>query len=129
MSIRLTVPIYLTKEFKTKKNKTISLNMNWYRNVHYMINNDIKKQFKDEIREQIEWKTIDTPIVVEYNLYWKRMSDLDNWSAVVTKYTQDALVEEWVIPADDFNHIVKNIYEVKEKDTINPRFEVIINKK
>ena len=54
------------------------------------------------------------------------MSDLDNWSAVVTKFLQDALVEYWCIEDDNFNYIKKNSYEVIEKDYENPRFEITI---
>ncbi len=55
------------------------------------------------------------------------MSDLDNWQSVVTKFFQDALKECGCIEDDNFSFIRKNIYEVINRDRINPRFEVTIS--
>lgn len=86
----------------------------------------MKKQYKELISEQLEWLRYDWPIEVEYKLYRARMSDLDNWSAVISKYFQDSLVECWCIEDDNFDYIKKNTYEVIEKDYKNPRFVITI---
>lgn len=121
----LEIPLYIEIPRKTKKNKKISLTLNWYRNAHYIVSNVAKKIFKDKIKKDIIWKSL-KPIKVHYKIYWKRISDLDNWSWVATKFLQDALVEEWFIESDDFSWITKNMYEVWWKDVKNPRFEVSI---
>ena len=123
---KIIAPIYMLQEYKTKKNKNISLTMNWYRNVHYIVNNNIKKQFKDIMWPQLEWLKFEWQLSIEYNLYRKRMSDLDNWQAVVTKYFQDALIGHWCIEEDNFDYIKKNTYEVVWKDKERPRFEITI---
>jgi len=123
---KIIAPIYLVKEYKTKKNKNISLTMNWYRNAHFIVNNEMKKQFKEIIWPQLIGKTFTWELYIEYDLYRKRMSDLDNWQAVVTKYFQDALVEYKCIVDDDFNYIRKNSYEAIAKDKDYPRFEITI---
>lgn len=120
-------PIYLTMIRKTKKNKNISLNMNWYRNVHFIENNNIKIMFLNHITPQIEGLLFTGPVALEYNLYWSRLSDLDNWSSVVTKFFQDALKDAGCIIDDNFHHIKKNTYEVVGQDKVNPRFEITIS--
>lgn len=120
------LPIYLTLPRKTKKDKSISLNLNWYRNVNFIVNNQVKKLFLDTVSRQLRWLKYEWEIELHYKLYWKRISDLDNWQAVVTKYFQDSLVECRCIEDDNFNFIKKNVYEVIEKDMKNPRFEVEI---
>ena len=122
----ITVPIYLEQEYKTKKNKNISLNLNLYRNMHYIVSNNLKKQFKNKIKNQLLWRVYSTPITVNYKLYWKRLSDLDNLQAVVTKYFQDALVEFGCIEDDNFKFIKMNTYEVMEQDKEKPRMDIYI---
>jgi|SaaInlStandDraft_7_1057024.scaffolds.fasta_scaffold01102_8 hypothetical protein len=124
----ITVPIYLVQHYKTKKDKLLWLNMNWYRNAHYIVSNNMKRQFKEQIKEQLLWIVYYWQLTVNYKLYWKRLSDLDNLQAVVTKFFQDALVECGCIEDDNFNYIRMNTYEVVAQDKINPRMEVTINK-
>lgn len=83
--------------------------------------------FLNHITPQIKWLSFIWPIELEYKLYWSRLSDLDNWSSVVTKFFQDALKEAWCIIDDNFHHIKKNTYEVMDQDKKNPRFEITIN--
>lgn len=121
------LPLYM-KNFPVsgKKVKNISLNMNWYRNVHFILNNKVKIAFKEMIHSQIEWLKFEWPIWIKYDMYYSHMSDLDNWQSVVTKFFQDALKEYWCIVDDNMNYIVCNQYRVKWKDKDNPRFEVTI---
>lgn len=121
------LPLYL-KNFQVSKNKTknISLNMNWYRNVHFILNNKVKVAFKEMIESQIKWLKFKWQIWIKYDMYYSHMSDLDNWQSVVTKFFQDALVESKCIPDDNMTVIVYNWYRVKGKDKDNPRFEVTI---
>ena len=53
---KFTVPLYITQVYKSKKkkNKNISLTMNWYRNVHFIVNNKMKIQFKELIEDQLQ---------------------------------------------------------------------------
>lgn len=118
----------MTQAYKTKKDKTISLNLNVYRNMHYIVNNKLKQEFKELIAPQLKWKKYKYPIQITYKLYWKRMSDLDNLQAVVTKYFQDALVEYDCIKDDNFDYIKWNSYEVMWQDKDNPRFEITISR-
>lgn len=119
-------PIYMVQHRVTKPDKNYSLNLNVYRNLHYIINNNLKKEFKDIVWPQLVWIVYDTQLTVNYKLYWRRISDLDNWQAVITKYFQDALVDAGCIPDDNFNYIRMNTYEAVEQDKVNPRMCITI---
>ena len=123
--MKIIVPIYLKIPRKTKKDKSISLNMWWYRNVNFIVNNNCKKLFKELIKDQLNFK-IEWQVQIHYKLYWKIKSDLDNRQWVITKYFQDALVECWCIIDDNVEYIVENRYRAIAKDKDNPRMEIEI---
>jgi len=47
-------PIYLIQPRKTKKDKKYALNINTYRNLNFIVNNILKKQYKELMRDQLE---------------------------------------------------------------------------
>lgn len=51
MKITLPLAIYLPR--KTKKDKRVSLSMNTYRNLHYIVSNNVKKKYRKLVEEQI----------------------------------------------------------------------------
>ena len=50
---KIVLPIYWTKEFKTKKDKTTLVGMNWYRNAYFIDQNKMKKHFHSLIKKTI----------------------------------------------------------------------------
>ena len=59
--MKINIPLYLPTTFKVKKKNFAILNLNEYRNWHYLTNNKIKKAFKEYLREDLQGKTFDTP--------------------------------------------------------------------
>ena len=51
--IKIIAPLYVMLPRKTKGDKKMIINLNGYRNWHYIISNDVKKQYKEEVKEQI----------------------------------------------------------------------------
>ena len=45
-------PVYIPR--KTKKDKPISLSMNWYRNAHHHVSNEVKGIVKEEVKKYLE---------------------------------------------------------------------------
>ena len=111
-----------------KKDKRIALNLNVYRNLHYMILNQSKIAFK----MAIIGKLVDLPVMdkisLEYVLYpkTKRLADISNVCAVVDKYFCDALVEAGKLPDDNYNHLASVQYRFGEVDKEHPRVVVTI---
>jgi hypothetical protein len=91
------------------KNKRFSMNLNTYRNMHYQVNNKIKKKFKEIIKHKcsIAGDIEIFPVVFKYYIYRKnkRKVDLMNIGSVVDKFTCDALVELGIIPDDNVDYI------------------------
>jgi len=54
----LNIPLYYTIEYKTKKDKTILVNNNFYRNAYYRLLNDIKHFYTDLVIEQLKKKKL-----------------------------------------------------------------------
>lgn len=100
--------------------------MNWYRNCHYITSNDVKKIFKEIVKPQLKGKKYNTPYWLSLTIYYKRISDLDNWDAVISKFFNDALVELWCVPDDNMEYFIEKHTVVWWKDTKNPRVEINI---
>jgi len=114
--------------FITLGKKRYSCNLNQYRNAHYRVTNAMKREFKELIREAVE----ELPKLQKVKLYYKifyennRLFDIDNIVSVVSKFTQDALVELGALPEDNYKHIVKITGVFGGVDRENPRIELWI---
>lgn len=129
------LPIYLELPFKYKKTQkkrsnklyTTPLNFNEARLMNRFTYPRIKEAFHEAIKEQIIWRTFQTPLKVEFNLYYKNVqSDLPNWESVVNKFFLDSLQKEWCIVDDNVIHVTETVWKVKWQDRLNPRIEVLI---
>jgi hypothetical protein len=115
--------------FLTIGKKRYSCNLNQYKNAHYRLTNTMKKQFKDEITDDV----LDLPedmhkVKIHYKVYYenKRLFDLDNVVSVISKFAQDALVELGRLPDDNYQHIVQITGTFGGVDRENPRVEMRI---
>jgi len=108
--------------------KWFSLNLNHFRNAHYQILNQAKKNFKELIRPQLHKLPILGKITIHYTIYYKdkRKFDLDNIVSVIAKFTQDALVENGIIEEDNYTIVIgsSNSFGGISKD--NPRCQITI---
>lgn len=109
--------------------KNYALNLNFYRNAHYAILNNMKVNFTALIQEKVvdlpSFKSVD----LEYVLYpkTKRLCDVSNICSIVDKFFCDALVKAHKIEDDNYQ-IVKSVsYKMGNIDPINPRVTVKIN--
>lgn len=119
-------PIYLSMEHVKVPDKKCALNLNSYRNRAFHMNNQLKKQYKELMRDQLEWKTFKTPIWITYTIYYSHKSDLMNVVSIVDKFFCDALVEYWCIPDDNVEHVTEIHSVVWGKDREHPRCEITI---
>lgn len=115
---------------QVSKKKHFALNLNVFRNSHYMTLNKAKVNFKATMTEQINQLPELNRITVHYVLYpkTKRRTDLGNVISVVKKFLEDALVELGKLPDDDYTHIIGSSESFGAVDKHNPRVEIIITK-
>tara|TARA_R110002012_G_C11464968_1_gene593286 strand:- start:108 stop:491 length:384 start_codon:yes stop_codon:yes gene_type:complete len=106
-----------------------SINVNWYRNVHYHQSNKAKIKFKELIQDQLDsFEPIQGRIKIKYTLFAKHNNspDLDNFIGTVKKFFQDALVESGLVEDDNVNIIISNSEYYGGVDKNNPRVEAEI---
>ena len=113
------------------KKKNRSLNLNTYRNLHYIVANNLKKEYKNIVESRLSslWKIqIKTPLTLTFIFYnWtKRLSDLDNWLSIQAKFFQDSLVELGYIKDDDYINIVEIVFKYWWYDRGRQRVEIVV---
>ena len=124
----LECPTYVVLPMKTKKDKKISINLNTYRNLHFLVESKAKKLFKEIMRKQLEGIEIQTPVEVSYKVYKASNRRLDkmNVISITSKYLMDAVTEFGCWEDDDDTNIKKEILLPTEVDKKNPRVVVEI---
>lgn len=110
------------------KKKMFILNLNNYRNAHYMTLNTVKRNYKEAVREQVEQLPEFKKVIIHYELYPKtrRRTDIGNVTAIHKKFFEDALVELGRIPDDSFDHVIGSTESFGCVDSTNPRVEILI---
>lgn len=127
--IKLTVPVYYTNTYKTKKNKTFLVSLNWYRNAHYHEQNKIKSFYHDLISNQLGTYSITNQFKVHYQLHYKNpVCDGANIIALMEKFTLDSLQENNSVVNDNVKYHIGSTWEVIGQDKDNPRCEISITK-
>ena len=126
--INLKCPLFVDLPRKTTKDKRIYINMNSYRNLHYLVNNQVKKMYLEAVREQLEGLTIQTPVEITYKVYKKTSRRLDkmNVVAITSKYLLDAITELGCWEDDNDDHVKTETILPTELDRANSRVEVTI---
>ena len=124
--VKITLPLYYEMEYKTKNNKNVLINNNWYRNVHYQIANKVKHYYKELVLKQIKEPIKLDKVRIECNLFYKsNVSDLDNYS-IILKFLLDPLQEIGVLVNDNVKFVKEINWKVIEQDKLEPRVEFII---
>ena len=126
--IKFITPYKLVLPRKTGKDKSISINLNTYRNLHFQINNQCKKMYKELMREQLEGITIDTPVEITYQVFKpsKRSLDKMNVVSIASKYFLDAVTEYGCWEDDNDDNVKTEIILPTQLDRDNPRIEITI---
>lgn len=123
--ISVTLPIHYTQTFKTKKDKTFLVGMNWYRNAHYLITNKVKSDYHKMVYKQLKNLTFGK-IRLKYHVYVSRKNtDGHNIRSVIEKFFLDGLVEGGIIKDDSIDYVIGDSSSYfLDKD--NPRIEIFI---
>ena len=128
MKHKIISPLFVTLSRKTVKDKRVSLNMNTYRNLHHRVNNNAKKVYSEQLRDQLEGLSIQTPVEITYKVYKasRRRLDKMNVISVVAKFLLDSITEYGCWEDDNDDHVKKETILPTELDKENPRVEIII---
>ncbi len=126
--MKITCPLYIDLTRKTKKDRRVYINMNSYRNLHYLVSNSVKRAYKEALREQLEGVTIETPVDVTYQVFKgsKRRLDKMNVIAVTSKFLLDAITEYGCWEDDNDDYVKTETLLPTQYDKENPRVEVVI---
>lgn len=121
-------PLYIELPRVKTKAKRVYLNLNSYRNLHYITNNNVKKAYLEAIREQVKGIVIQTPVSITYRVIKpsKRRLDKMNVIAVVSKYLLDALTEVGFWEDDNDEFVKEETIKPTVYDKGNGRVEIII---
>lgn len=127
--MKIILPIYYTQEFARKKNKTFLVGMNWYRNAHFHLLNQVKRHYHSLTKEQLDSTNL-IAIRGQYRLlielYYKNLgSDGSNICSVMEKFVLDAF-KGVVVVDDKIKYHLGTTWKVVEKDKENPRVEITI---
>ncbi len=106
------------------------MGLNWYRNSHYITNNNAKKFYLSVVEDFIEGEPIlEGTIHVHYKIFLKRKgSDGGNVRSVIEKYVLDAIKTSGYITDDTADIIVSDSSEY-HYDKKYPRAEITLTKK
>lgn len=109
------------------KKKMVSLNLNQYQNLHYLVRNKIKKYVYKLIIEKCRDQACpESPLHFIYTVYrpTKRKVDLLNIACIVDKLVSDGIVKAGLIPDDNVDYIKQITYMDGGIDRINPRCDL-----
>ena len=122
------VPLFLTLGVRKQKNHWLTLNN--YRNWQFHLNNNLKIEFKKQLKHLKGTTKLKGVFSIEYVFFYpdKRLRDIDNSLSVVSKFTGDALVELGILDDDNYKSLKQVIGSFGGIDKVNPRAKVIIRK-
>ena len=130
--MKFIIPLYIQK-----KKKKYYLNLNNYRNWHYQVSNNIKKEFKNIVESQLwlieknkigELRNKKNISVLYQVYYWDlRKRDKGNIYSIMQKFFLDSIVELWLIEDDNDNIIWDEIFKKPVYDKGNGRIEIYLD--
>lgn len=108
--------------------KKYAINLNQYMNWHYQVKNNLKKNYKEIMRSQLEGIEIEAPVEVTYKVYKPSLRRMDkmNVVSITSKFLMDAISEFGCWEDDNDDVIKKETILPTELDRDNPRIEVEI---
>ena len=133
MKMKLKLPLYVTIPRKTKADRVLWLNLNVYRNTHYLVLNQAKAEYARLVGAALAGMRPDRmdppPYRFRYTIYpaTARAFDLANVAPIVQKFTDDALITLGIIPEDNHKIIPAIEYAFGAVDRANPRAELEID--
>ncbi|MBU4317108.1 MAG: hypothetical protein KKF30_07520 [Proteobacteria bacterium] len=128
--MKIILPLEVIIPRKTKEDKVFPLNLNIYRNTHYMTLNEAKELMLYEVEKRLPGGSAGSPpYLFTYTIYPRtgRGFDLGNVCSIIQKFTDDALIHLGVIIDDNYKIVREINYRFGEIDKVNPRAELIIS--
>jgi hypothetical protein len=134
-TMKIVLPLSVTLPRKTKADKVVALNLNVYRNTHYLVLNQAKIAYKEQVKIAmytskgvIKGGIWDGPYHFTYTVFPanNRAFDLANVLPIVQKFTDDALIELGFIKDDNWKVVRAVDYRFGGVDKTNPRVELEI---
>ena len=126
--MKIISPLFITIPRKTKKDRKVYINLNTYRNLHYLVEGMSKKIYCELMVEQLKGVVLHPPIEITFTLFKgsNRKIDRSNILSITEKYFCDALVHYGAIPDDNDLFIKATHYKTGGIDPKNGRVEIII---
>jgi len=129
--VKIILPLSVVLPRKTKADKVFILNLNIYRNAHYMTLNNAKVAWVEIVKAVLvltDQTMPDPPYRFTYTVFPanNRKFDLGNVCSIIDKFTADALQEMGVIQDDSFKYIPEIVFRFCGDDKTNPRVELEI---
>ena len=119
----VSLPIYMTIPYKTKKDKRILLGMNYYRNAHYIVQNNMKKFIAEQAYIALnEFKTLRwSKLTVDYSLTYSNPNcDAMNIISFIDKAFVDALQKLEIITNDTVRNYTGGSWQVVGQSKLFP---------
>jgi hypothetical protein len=126
---KIVAPLFVVLPRKTKADRKMIINLNNYRNWHYIVSNLIKIVYKETILEQlVRLPYFTEPIKLVFKLFKgsNRKSDRSNVLSIHEKFFCDALTDCGCIVDDADEFIKETKYISGGIDKENPRVEITI---
>ena len=103
--------------------KYVALSLNVYRNCHHHILNQAKIEFQKRVQNQIFALPQMNKIKIHYEFWYqdKRIHDLNNSMAVISKFFEDCLTRADIIKDDNYLYVVGSSNSFGGIDKKNPR--------
>lgn len=123
---RISLPLIV--QTGVKETTTFSLNLNEYRNAHYLVLNNAKIAFKAAVKHLITPLPVFDWVELEYIFFPGSAREMDtaNFVAIVDKFFCDAFVEFGKLPDDNYKFIRRKSEYFEAIDRNNPRVDVVI---
>jgi hypothetical protein len=126
--MKIEVPLFVTLPRKTKADRKCIINLNEYRNWHYIVSNQIKERYKEMVESKIKGIKFVGRVKLHFVLYQgsNRRVDRANVLSIHEKFFCDALTACGCLTDDNDNFIEETRYTSGQVDKFNPRVEIII---
>ena len=123
----LALPIYYTKTYKTKPDKTILVGLNWFRNAVHFEQNEVKKYYHDLIASSVLPPPTSGPYRLEIIVYYKNSAcDGSNIASMFEKFILDSFQTLNIVKQDNVKYHYGTIWSIGGQDTTNPRVEITL---
>lgn len=112
----LKVPTFIILPRKTKEDKKIHLNLNTYRNMNFILNNQCKVAFHQAFKPELDkhkhrFKDCKLRFIYTISSANKRKFDISNVLSIVDKFACDSLVKEGFFQDDNWEYLTEVTYK------------------